>query len=360
MSDKDLIGVSYKDAHTLYLDINFDVLRGCTWQCEGCFVDKNGQGSLSMSEYVSMSRLLHDAQSHQYRPLIATVGPTDIFSATNAVEFLSNHLTVDLLSRFERLSFTSTFLNFSDRNKEIVQLLNEHFPSKAIEVNITFEMRHMHSRNYLERVEKNRLQTLSLLTHEKIGSHALFNVFDYSQTKISALLEDYEALDAIIRAQFQTDIDFNFSIGRKTNLSQQEFQQAADQIKRIFNTNIHTDSVKDLRFSVGRLTDSLVERQYNFRNGKLYYSPMFYERYVSFAPHYELPMKRWTMSEIEEFETNLIKTQYISSASKECNTCRYLGSCVDRGILHMMEEHQLTQCILAKDAMDVANNHRSD
>ena len=187
-------------------------------------------------------------------------------------------------------------------------------------------------------------------------SHALFNVFDYSQTRISELLHDYVYLHNLIEQMYNTDIDFNFSIGRKTNLSREEFERAAQQIKVLFNDNVDPETVQFVRFSVGRLTDSLVEKQYNFRNGELYYSPMFYERYVSFDPHYRIPLAQWSIEEIEKFEDNLLLNEYRKSNEKECGTCQYLGSCADRGILHMMDRYQIKDCILAKRAMNVANN----
>jgi len=356
MSDKDLIGVSYGDAHTLYLDINFDILHGCQWHCEGCFVDKTGQGGLRMSEYTNLNKLIDSANKHQYRPFIATVGPTDVFSAANAVEVLSNPMTVDILSRFEKISLSSTFLAYTQQTINVLNVLNKHYANKAIEINVTFEMRQLHNEGYLNHVKENRDLVFDHLHHASVGSHALFNVFDYSQTRINELLQNYTNLHEMIKRVYDTDIDFNFSIGRKENLTRLEFEQAADQIKRIFNDNVNTETVENIRFSVGRLTDSLVERQYNFRNGKLYYSPMFYERYVSFAPYYQIPLRAWTVDELEKFEDNLTIEQYSHSQGKECHSCEYLGSCVDRGILFLMDEHKITQCILAKDALDVANN----
>jgi hypothetical protein len=359
MSDREKIGVSYGRAHTLYLDLNFDILHGCQWSCVGCFVNKVGQGGFLMSDYIRLMDLINSAQANQYRPFIATVGPTDVFSATNAVSILSDVYTRDILSRFEKISFASTFLAYNEQTEKVIDVLNEHYADKPVEVNITFEMRQMHNEGYLNHVKEIRNRVFSRLHNGRVGSHALFNVFDYSRTRISELLANYAYLHEMIEQVFGTDIDFNFSIGRKEDLTTEEFIQAAEQIKRLFNDNVRPDTVEYIRFSVGRLTDSLVERQYNFRNGKLYYSPMFYERYVSFAPHYEIPLDKWTIDEIEKFEDNLTMTQYQGAPKKECGSCIYLGSCVDRGILHLMDEHKLESCVLAKDAMNVANHEQT-
>ncbi|TFG97268.1 hypothetical protein E4H12_09055 [Candidatus Thorarchaeota archaeon] len=361
MSDKERIGVSYSKAHTFYLDLNFDVFRGCQYSCEGCHVNKTGHNGFTDHDYDNLKRLLDTAQDSNYQPLIAIVGPTDVFSANTAEEVLGNPRTVDLLRRFEKISFISTFLAHTEQTERVVQLLNNQYAPTGvgIEVNVGFEMRHLHNEGYIQHVKDNRQKVLDLLRFSSVASFASFNVFDYSRTKFGDFLRDYSNLHQMIEEVYGTDIDFNFSLGRKDGLTQAEFTDAADQIKEIFNHNIREDTVEHVRFSLGKLTDSLVERQYNFSNGELYYSPMFYERYVSYNPYFKIPLSEWTIDEIEKYEDNVTTTQYNNVLGKECGSCRYLGSCVNRGILHLMDQHDLRQCIIAKDAMDVANHEHS-
>lgn len=357
VSDRDRIGVSYHDATTLYLDIAFEVLQGCQYSCEGCFVDKTSQDGLQDADYTNLATLIASAVNLNYHPLIAIIGPTDIFSAANSIEFLSKEKTVKLLHNFEKISFASTFFVDNNHTKDVIAVINEHYHDMDVEINITFEMRHLHNWQYLKKIQENRHRILQSITARSVKSFAIFNVFDYSRTKISDVLHDYDTLHKTMEMVFNTDIDFNFSIGRKPALTNEEFTNAAEQIKRIFNTNITTDTAKYVRFSMGKLTDSLVEKQLNFRNGEVYYSPMFYERYVSFSPHFKIPMVSWTIDEIEKFEHEIITTQLNNSDNKECGSCVYLGSCVERGILHLMDHHNLTTCILAKDAMNISNNY---
>lgn len=361
MSDKERIGVSYNQAHTFYLDLNFDVFRGCQYSCEGCHVNKTGHNEFTDQDYTHLNRLLDTAQQSSYHPLLAIVGPTDVFSAFTAEDILKDQRTVSLLTRFEKISFISTFLAHTEQTERIVKLLNEKYAPTGvgIEVNVGFEMRHLHNQGYIQHVKENRQKVLDTLRFSNVASFASFNVFDYSRTKFGDFLRDYTNLHQMIEHVYGTDIDFNFSLGRKLGLRREEFLDAADHIKDIFNANVREDTVEYVRFSLGKLTDSLVERQYNFSNGKLYYSPMFYERYVSYDPYFEIPLTSWTIDEIEKYEDNILSQQYEGALGKDCSSCRYLGSCVNRGILHLMDQHGLYRCILAKDAMDVANHEQS-
>ena len=154
---------------------------------------------------------------------------------------------------------------------------------------------------------------------------------------------------------FDTTIDFIFGFGRRQTTGIDVVKEQIYTIADMFNDSINDDSAKYLRFSVGKLTDSLVERQYNYRNGKLYYSPLLYERFVGFDKRLEIPMNTWTVSDFENFEQSNLLSQYENIHNKECASCPYAASCIDRGILTLMDLYNIQGCVLAKKAMDVIN-----
>ena len=126
-----------------------------------------------------------------------------------------------------------------------------------------------------------------------------------------------------------------------------------------FNDSVvSSEKAQYLRFSFGKLTDSLIEKQYNFLNGKLYFSPLLYERFASFRDEFIIPTSKYHIQEVEAFENEMIHKQYQMAAKMdECESCIFLGSCVDRGILFLMDTYNISSCLVAKDALDTINNH---
>lgn len=158
---------------------------------------------------------------------------------------------------------------------------------------------------------------------------------------------------------FETTIDFNFSIGRKERrLTREEFKQSVDQIKDLFNTSIVSQNKGQfLRFSFGKLNDSLIERQYNWSDGKFYSSPLLYERYVSFVEELEIKMSTKTYKDFETFDSDNEMKQYnYLPNTTECPECPFSATCISRGILGLMEDYGLKDCLVSKDAVWVINH----
>ena len=184
------------------------------------------------------------------------------------------------------------------------------------------------------------------------------NVYNYDQTKIPQLLKDYDFMHKRVQHLFETTIDYNFSFGRSKDISNEEFLELSHRIKDLFNTSLCSDEKTEyLRFSFGKLTDSLIERQYNYRDGKLYYSPLLYERFVSFRDNFLVPMNNYNAEELENFEMMMQMNQYTTAVDKdECESCPFLASCVDRGIISLMDTFSTKKCLVAKNALFAVNS----
>ena len=77
---------------------------------------------------------------------------------------------------------------------------------------------------------------------------------------------------------------------------------------------------------------------------------------ISFIPDLEIPIAEYTSEEFEAFEEKIQLEQYLNAGKMdECEQCPLLGSCVDRGILYLMDIHDITKCLVAKNAMHVVN-----
>jgi hypothetical protein len=358
--DAYLASGSFAESSNFYFNLNFELLNGCQFNCKGCHVNKTGSQSMTDESYTNLMTLLNSVEdSKSYKAFIAFIAPTDFLSATNTYSVLTDKRVIEVLNKFKRISFQTTYLDISKASL-IADILRDHYSDMELEINIIIEPDKIENEKYLSVLKKNQEQVIKMLDWPtKVRSFGIMNVFDYDTTKIASFLKDYDYMHNRVQHLFETTIDFNFSMGRKDDtLTSDEFKQSADRIKTMFNTSIVSEDKRQyLRFSFGRLSDSLVERQYNWKNGEFYCSPLLYERYVSFVPSLKIDTPTFKIEDFERFEEQTQLSQYVNVEKKdECESCPFLASCVDRSILHLMDIHQISECLVAKDAVSVVNS----
>lgn len=344
------------DADHFVVNMNFEFLQGCPFHCRGCFVNKGQEKIFEDEDFNNLLELLSEMESSLYKPFIAFIGPTDFLVSENILSVLSDTKVQKIFHKFKRLSFQTTYLNI-EKAVEIADLLNEYYVDNEIEINIVVDPARIMDDRYLKVIEENKIQFLAMLHQKTVRSFGIMNVYDYDKTKIANLLKDYEFMHKRVEHLFETTIDYNFSLGRKIDLTAEDFENAANRIKNLFNQSVvSSEKAQYLRFSFGKLTDSLIEKQYNYLNGKLFFSPLLYERFISFDPSFLIPVEKFSVEELELYENMKIAEQYsYASQMDECESCDFLGSCVDRGILFLMNKYGIKKCLVAKDALNTIN-----
>lgn len=352
--DSYVTNTGYDKSHTYYVNFNYEVLNGCNYACTGCAVDIEGQDKFTTEEAVKFQWLLSDMSKDMYQPFIAFIGPTDFLVSKNTVEFLSNPEVIKMLQKYRRLSFITTYLSQANID-EVALVLNKHYSNMELEINTVIQPEKIYSEGYLSVIKKNMaLVKEKLHKFDRIRNFALFNVFEDGASRFKDALKDYNRMDEVIGDNFDTTIDFIFSFGRRNELDASYFKERCYQIADLFDEAVAKDN--QIRFSFGKLTDSLVERQYNYRNGKFYYSPMLYERYVGFEPELEIPVVEWVSEEFEEYEDQVLDEAFDTLENKEeCGECQYMSMCMERGIHKLMDIYEGRQCLVAREALDVIN-----
>lgn len=361
--DAYLASGNLNESNTFYFNLNLEFLNGCQFNCKGCHVNKNGSAAINDESYLQLMKIMNSfTPENSYKPFIAFIAPTDFLSATNTYSVLTDKRVIEILNKFKRISFQTTYLSM-DKASLIASILKDHYSNMELEINVIIEPDKIENQKYLSVLKKHQDEMIELLDWPtRVRSFGIMNVFDYDSTKLADILKDYDYLHQKVKHLFETTIDFNFSLGRKDEeLSKEEFESATNRIKNMFNSSIVSSEKSGyLRFSFGKLNDSLVERQYNWKNGEFYYSPLLYERYVSFIDGLKMPIKDYTLTEFEEYEQQVQLQQYLNVSNKtECEDCIMLGSCVDRGILHLMDVHGVKDCLVAKDAMLAVNRMKT-
>lgn len=359
--DSYLASNDYRNADNFFFNLNFEVLKGCQFQCTGCHVNKEEAKTVNWEDKRNLLNLLNSIEEDPaYKCFIAFIGPTDFLVADNTVSTLTDPFFKEVFSHFKRLSFQTTCLNIK-KSEEIAEVLKRDYPNHELEINVLIEPEKVTNEKYINTLISNRdklFETINWPT--KIRTFAIMNLYDYQNVKkkeIADILKDYQYMHSFTKDLFETTIDFNFSFGRKGNaLNKLEFLQATEQIKALFNKGVNRHTVDFIRFSFGKLLDSLIEFQYNWLNGKLYSSPLLYERYVSFIDPLEIDLKEWTIEELEDYETAMSAKQFADAFEmNECSECQYLKMCVDRQIINLMSAYDIKDCLVAKGALEEIN-----
>lgn len=359
--DSYLASNDYRKADNFFFNLNFEVLRGCQFQCTGCHVNKDEGLKITEVDKRNLLNLLNSVKDDPgYKSFIAFIGPTDFLVADNTLSLLEDPFFIEVLNHFKRLSFQTTCLNIK-KSKEIGEVLRRNFPDHELEINVLIEPEKVTNEKYINTLISNRNHLFSEINWPtKIRTFAIMNLYDYQNVKkkeIAEILKDYEYMHSFTKDLFETTIDFNFSFGRKGNaLNKLEFLQATEQIKELFNNGVNDHTVSFIRFSFGKLLDSLIEFQYNWLNGKLYSSPLLYERYASFIEPLEIDLEEWTIEELENYENYMTAKQFSDAFQmNECSNCDYLKMCVDRQIINLMSAYDIKDCLVAKGALQEIN-----
>lgn len=360
-TDNFLTSVERESASGYHLSLNLELLRGCQFSCKGCFVDKYGADPMNDEWGTQLLSWVTSAQEEGgYLPTVIFIGPTDFLSAGNTIDVLQDPRIRQVVGRFKRLSLQTTCLDISTA-PEIAKVLREHYGHMELEVNFLMEPEHVLTEKYLRTIKENRDKLYEIIDwHIPVKSFCIMNVYEYENAKkddIVKLLNDYKEMHLRIKDMFDTTIDFNFSMSRKHNQDKpEEVKEAIIRVTRMFDKSVNHDTSQFIRFSFGKLTDSLIEKHFNFLNGKFYVSPLLYDRYAAFVPELQIPFVNFTVAESEAFEERLQLEQYHGASQKdECGSCRYLGSCTDRNILKVMDIYSIKHCIIARDALDAIN-----
>ncbi len=95
------------------INFNLELLKGCKFACEGCFVNKKSSDPLTKESYENLYHLVSDIKQNQERLHIVFIGPTDFLVSENTIEVLDSNSTYNIIQQFEKLSLQTTFLDIS-------------------------------------------------------------------------------------------------------------------------------------------------------------------------------------------------------------------------------------------------------
>ena len=324
-----------------YTNINFEVLKGCHLKCEGCFVNKKGALPLTTTDLDLLERLTQDLQNSQQKLYIAFIGPTDFLISDNTLEILSNKAFLKILKRFTKVSFQTTFLDFS-RAEEVAKEIEKNFQSQTLEINIVLDPNKLDNQKYLKTIKERKILFNTMINKNDIETFGILNIFDYENLRnadYNSYLKLHEAAEGII----ETGIDFNLSLSRSPIIKKETYSRYSQSVKQLHE-----------KIKIETTTDAIqndIERQYNFSSGQFYYSPLFYERVSLFNEHFKIPKEFISAKGLLEFESIIKNTQKeVITKQKDCHNCNFQQLCIQRGVIFLMNYIEDPSCYLPRES----------
>lgn len=336
--------------HTSRVNLMWDILNGCPYTCAGCHIDKKLSKVPNKDTLDDIKNLLSSMSDYGYDPDIVTLGPVDAAQAVNTYEVLTGKDTSKIISCFQRIAMPSRMLN---RDRKLTELLNSKYPDLEIEFQMVIDLPQFHKDHYLEVMAANMEWYRQNLKHKTIKFYPVFNLFDYINSKCGPLV-DYAAIDARCYKFFNFGVDYAFSFSRLDTLPKNDVFRLFKSLKTMFDNHVTEANTGNIHFATGHAGDSSMITLAQFHN-KLFLVPVVYEHYVTYKDAFKVAS--WSFSGVQATLNKLHASAVASKAMTEgeCASCEYMGVCLSRMAISWMDEHDITTCIMPKNAYSAMN-----
>ena len=331
-------------------NLTLEILRGCDYMCSDCTVDK-GHLPIDVSEEDTrdLLALIDDFDNGLYTKLEYTIGPTDMVSADNGLASLEHPLIVGLSERFNNTVFPLAMLT-DNGLLELCKRVDETLAGKNFVINVPATIKNLRNAKYLEMLSK-RIDLIKSNVHKAIFYRVNLNI-NIMQDNVEKFTAEENVYMTSIQFSVHTAIEYGFGHSRKGLSNILTVEELKHDIKS-FSTDAQglVDSVHNI-FLVPRAYEA-VEMVY--RDGKLYYLPILFERFPMFLDMFEIP-KPWTADKVHEFKETVSEQNLLHFAkSPVCGDCCFLAKCVRGDVLTVARILNNDECMI-----DMKNRYSID
>jgi len=336
---------------TMDFVLNLEVLNQCAHHCQGCFVRRrNDLLDVDLDKALDLAKSMSD-KGLRFREVI--LSPTDIFSASNSLEVLTDPRFHKLMNIHPKTRITTTAM-FEDMDWDkwlaVWEVLDneEFFRSNMIMeflVPINPEKILNGDPVYLEQF-KRALAFMETQTPKEVDWSFVLNVhYD------PLIAENYDELTRIAKEDFNTTIEFLPSFFRTGN--DIFITKYLQQWREFLSDVIHADNYQNIMLTIAdKNHNGFNTVVINYRRGKLFISPFIYEQIL--YEYGDLQVEGFDADSVIAKNSELITKQYAyASGTSECASCEYLSTCVGRNVLSFMEVKNITDCIYPKDILNL-------
>ena len=337
------------------IQVNLEILEGCSYMCPGCFVKRRGNWNpKSIALFHELAYELKDRNDVVLDDIV--IGPTDFYGAENLIDIINNPRLADAILMMpednRNIQHNCSILG-SLSEKDIqgkIKAIEESPLGKVVEawdVQIALDLnRLMNDPEYLialdERVETFKNSSLnfeiSMATNIVQGvEDILFPAIDFVRSKYETVIE---VLPSVVRS-------FNHSAKHGDKLFEWN-----DMLTRLavdpyrFKNKFHflqgDVSHKAFHYSVVSL-----------HQGNMYMSPFIYENAQIHTDDFKVDVDGNIVDSILNKKDTIVNDQIEQSSDKECGSCKYLNICANRMVPIIMDTvfNGRKECILNKDVI---------
>ena len=345
------------------IQVNLEILEGCSYMCPGCFVKRKGNWNpSSIATFHSLAYELKDRTDIVLDDIV--IGPTDFYGAQNLEEIINNQRLADAILMMpednRNIQHNCSILgSLSEKDIEGKIKAIENSPlGKVVEawdVQIALDLnRLMNDQVYLDALDE-RVETFK---------NSSLNFEISMATNIVQGVEDilFPAIE-FVRSRYETVIEVLPSVVRS-------FNHSAKHGNKLFEWN---DMLTRLAADPHRfknkfhfLQGDVSHKAFHYSvisiyHGDMYLSPFIYENAQIHTDDFKVD-NGWLMlpdADITDYilkkKDEIVVKQIENSGSKECGDCKYLNICVNRMVPMIMDTvfDGRKECILNKDVISL-------
>lgn len=328
--------------HRQRLEITFDLFSGCAHNCAGCYVNKEAKGVFDgLSE---INSLLEELVDNGYVPFDIGIGATDAMSSKNLEEVFKNEQVRKAVSMFHQFTVNAAFLEKDiSKYRKMVQLIDHLAPGKPIRFLIPAAPGSFKNDRFGEGIAE-RLLAVKGMFEAAYLNEAGFVVNCTTET----MCENHVTLlDKCFDIEFPVlkDDILNISYGRSGRIDILVSEQIKSVSRKItdyysgLNGIDERRSNPDLCYHTGTMLNLL------YVEGELYWVPFLKDDCPILDDHFKVP-RPWTMENLLSHRDKSANKSIEYLYDTKCMECRYLSSCLEKGISSIMHRMKIKDCIV--------------
>lgn len=337
------------------IQVNLEILEGCSYMCPGCFVKRRGNWNpKSIDLFHSLALELKDRTDIVLDDIV--IGPTDFYGAENLEEIINNPKLAEAIlmmpednRNIQHNCSILGSLSEEDIDSKIKAIENSPL-GKAVEawdVQIALDLnRLMTDILYMQALDK-RIETfknsslnfeISMATNIVQGvEEIIFDAIEFVRTKYETVIE---VLPSVVRS---------FNHGNKHGDKLFEWN---DMLTRLA---VDTHRFKNkFHFLQGDVSHKAFHYSViSVYQGDMYLSPFIYENAQIHTDDFKVQINGDVVNSILNKKNDVVNSQIENSSNKECGSCKYLNICSNRMVPMIMDTvfDERKDCILNKDVI---------
>lgn len=343
------------------IQVNLEILEGCSYMCPGCFVKRKGNWNpRSITTFHSLAYELKDRDDIVLDDIV--IGPTDFYGAQNLEEIINNQKLADAILMMpednRNIQHNCSILgSLSEKDIESKIKSIENSPlGKVVEawdVQIALDLnRLMNDQEYLNALDE-RIETFK---------NSSLNFEISMATNIVQGVEDilYPAID-FVRSKYETVIEVLPSVVRSFNHSAKHGNKLFEWNDMLSRLAVDPHRFKNkFHFLQGDVSHKAFHYSVvSIYHGDMYLSPFIYENAQIHTDDFKVDDSwHWLPdADISDYilkkKDEVVVSQMEKSGDKECGSCKYLNICVNRMVPMIMDTvfDGRKECILNKDVI---------